>query len=474
MNAMLYLLTSILYILSFPNFNIQWLAWVCLIPLIIAIDKEKDVRVVGRNCLFCGWLIFLGGMHWLTKVTYLGYILVTFYMAWYIVLFGIIRFYNKNLWTVPLAWTSLEFIRGNLFGGIPWLLLGASQYNFLPLIQISNITGVYGVSFIVALVNAQGQSLAIYRYRMDWSLFITVLILLITLGYGRIMLNRHEQFEKIKIGIVQPNVSQDVKWDPEYTDWMLNRLEGLTMKVGNADFVVWPETSVPTLTHTPGLLERIKGLRTNLLLGSQGIEDGRYYNSAFFIQKDGRLLGEYRKIHLVPFGEFVPFGDIFPFLKKFTPIIDGFTPGKEFTVFKPSVINYELSTIICFEDIFPDLTRRFVRNGARVLVNITNDGWFGESAEVYQHAYLSVFRAVENCVPLVRATNTGLSCFVDYTGKMYSLKPFIETSGLLEMLVPKRNTFYTMYGDIFSWLCIIILFGGGIYVRRVKKATSRD
>lgn len=468
MTYLFYLLTSFFYILSFPNFNLSYLAWICLIPLIFAIDREKDIFYVIRNCFLCGWIIFLSSMYWLINVTWLGYILVTLYLAFYMVLFGVIRFYNKNFFTVPLAWTALEFIRSNFLGGIPWLLLGASQYNFLPLIQISNITGVYGVSFVIALVNV-----GIVKRR-----FSCVLILLLVIGYGEYNLKRPTIGQKIKIGIVQPNVPQDVKWDPEYTDWMLEKLETLTGKIKGADLVIWPETAVPTFTETAGLFKEIiafvKETNADFIIGSQGISfdgDKHYHNSAFLILKDGRIAGEYRKIHLVPFGEFIPFGKTFPFLKKFTPIEEGFTVGKEYAVFKSQV---SFSTVICFEDIFPSLVRKFIKKGADLLVNITNDGWFGKTNAIYQHAYLSVFRAVENGVPLVRATNTGLSCFIESTGRIHIVKPFIEKAEAIEMLVSKRNTFYTRYGDIFGWLCVIALYIGGLYVRRIKKETRPD
>lgn len=454
MNLLLYLLTSLLYILSFPNFNLSWLAWVSLVPLLIAVDREKDIRNVIRGTLLSGWIIFLGGMYWLTNVTWVGYILLTFYMAWFIVLFGVMRFYNKNLIIVPLAWTALEFIRSNFLGGIPWLLLGASQYNFLSLIQISNITGVYGVSFIVALIN-----IGIIRRKVS-----CVLILLLVVGYGKIELNKQISGEKIKVGIVQPNIAQDIKWDPEYSYWMLDKLEALSERVEKADLIIWPETAVPLFIEKKGLLDRVsllpQRLNCNLILGAQGVdtdEKKHYYNSAFFLSKEGKIKGEYRKIHLVPFGEYVPFKGVFPFLKSVTPIEEGFNAGSEYTVFQMPDIKCQPSTLICFEDIFPGLARRFVERGADILINITNDAWFGKTSAVYQHAYLSVFRAVENKVPLIRVTNTGLSCFVDHTGKIYPIQPFSERSDVREILVTKGNTFYTRYGDKFSRMCLFVL-----------------
>lgn len=474
MTLFFYFLTSLLYIFSFPNFDFSWLAYFCLVPLIIAVDKEKELIYVVRKSLLCGWMIFLVGMFWITNVTVLGWILLTFYMAWFVVLFAIIRFYNKKIFIIPFAWTALEFTRGNLLGGIPWLLLGASQHSFLPLIQISNITGVYGISFIVALINAGIVDAAKKKF---FGLFIGICFAVLIIFYGRAELNKYIHGEIIGIGIVQPDVSQDVKWDPKSTNWMMERLEALTKQIEDVDLIIWPETAIPILTEDPNLLERVSFLtkkrQCDLIVGSQAVGNNgekKYYNSAFFVSREGKIMGKYSKIHLVPFGEFVPFSKTFPFLKAFTPIDEGFTPGNEYTIFNLSTLNFQLSTLICFEDIFPNLARRFVKHGADMLVNITNDGWFGKTNAVYQHAYLSVFRAIENGVPLIRCTNTGLSCFIESTGELHLIKPFAPMGSSREMLVSKKNTLYTKYGDVFGWFCVLaLLFIGGINVRRIKK-----
>lgn len=440
-------------------------------PFIIAVDREKDLLAVIKGSLLCGWIVFLGGMYWLTEVTWLGYILLTFYMAWYMVLFGIVRFYNKSFIVIPLAWTALEFVRGNLGGGIPWLLLGASQYKFPLLIQIANITGVYGVSFLAAMVNAK-----IAKRPLAWRSWILVLCILgAVIGYGRYEVQKPVAGNKVRIGVVQPNIPLDIKWDSQYTNWMVDKLVAISEKATPCDILIWPETAVPTLTKSAEIQKQL-GLMTEelgcaLIVGSQGVdEEKNYYNSAFLISKEGDLAGEYRKIHLVPFGEYVPFGKRLPFLKRLTPIQGGFKAGSNYTVF--SVNGSNLATLICFEDIFPGLTRRFVLNGANILVNITNDAWFGNSAGPYQHAVLSVFRAVENRTPLVRATNTGLSCFVSPNGEI--LETIKDSSGnellvkgyaVREIIANSGNTFYTKYGDVFSWGCVLLLVGLVIWRR---------
>lgn len=254
-----YFLTGIIYILSFPNFNISALAWVAIVPLIIGIDNEKNILDLIKKCFLSGLVVFLGSMFWLTKVTFPGYLILSVYLALYFILFGIIRYYNKNNILIPFSWTVLEFIRGNFGSGMPWLLLGASQYKYLPLIQIANITGVYGVSFFVASGNA--IILTIIKCnnvrQKIYSIVLLVLLFSALAGYGVYTLNNQSIVEKIKIAIVQPNISQDVKWDPEYTNWMLNELENLSLKINYADLIIWPETALPTLEESKTLSNEI-------------------------------------------------------------------------------------------------------------------------------------------------------------------------------------------------------------------------
>jgi len=465
----LYLLSSILFILSFPNFtgiesSFSWMAWFSLVPFIYAIDRENNVKDVVRNSLFYGLLIFLGGMYWLTEVTIIGYLGIVSYMSLYIVLFGVIRFYYKNFIINALAWTILEYIRGSFAGGIPWLLIGASQYKFIYIIQIANITGIYGVSFLVALVNSV---VCEKKYKLIKTVF--VLMILVTIGvYGNAKINKQDTGSELKIGIIQPNIPQEVKWDPDYSDWMIDRLINLSEKVGSCDLLVWPETAVPALAESKKtqneLVLMVRQLNCNLLVGSQGIDkENRYYNSAFFISEKKGIEKEYRKIHLVPFGEYVPFGKTFPFLKKCTPIEGEFYPGNEYVLFDVEVNNTKLyiGTLICFEDIFPSLARRFVSNGADILINITNDGWFGKTAGPYQHMILSIFRAVENKRPLIRSTNTGVSCFIDSSGRITDVIRDKNNNAILVtgstsayVRTVKKDTFYTKYGDIFIYMCI--------------------
>lgn len=468
MSLLLYFLSSLLYAFSFPNFiepnfhnNFGWVAFFCLVPFIIATDRQKNPGGVIRGSFFCGLSLWLLGMYWLTEVTRLGYIILASYMALYMVVFGLIRFYNKSFFVVPLSWTALEFIRGNFGGGIPWLLLGASQYKFISLIQVANITGVYGISFLVSMVNAGFSSFS----RRKWIFILCVFAL--TILYGKHVGEKPIAGKSIRIGLIQPNIPLDIKWDSQYTNWMIDKLTGLSEKATPCGLMVWPETAVPTLPESEITQKKLRQmtdeLDCKLITGSQGIDTkGNYYNSAFLISNDGKPDAEYRKIHLVPFGEYVPFGNFMPLFRKLTPIQGEFKKGTEYTVF--NLDGMTLSVLICFEDIFPGLARRFVSNGAEILVNITNDVWFGKSAGPYQHAVLSIFRAVENRTPLVRATNTGVSCFISPNGEIVEIvkdklgrELFIDGLAVRDIVANRDNTFYTRYGDIFGLACVFSL-----------------
>jgi apolipoprotein N-acyltransferase len=285
---------------------------------------------------------------------------------------------------------------------------------------------------------------------------------------------------------VQGNIPQDEKWDRRFTDVILSKYEDLTKKafLEKADLAIWPETSIPGFVENEeNLFSAVKELVTSvnapLLAGAPRYTDAKsgasYYNSAFLFLKDGNIGGYYDKIHLVPFGEYVPFKELLSFVHRFAPRpIGDCAAGKDFTVFRflleRAVKNEDyswklskkvgFSCLICFEDIFPDLARRFAAKNADFLVNITNDAWFGKSSAAYQHVQASIFRAVENRINVLRAANTGLSCFIDQKGRiaakvMESGKDlFVDGFKVHEIVLSRVRTVYTVYGDIFAYICI--------------------
>lgn len=279
----------------------------------------------------------------------------------------------------------------------------------------------------------------------------------------------------IKIAVVQGNIPQDKKWEPSFQNEVISIYKDLTNEVVRRDFpelVVWPETAVPFIFSEPSappkdmneklssdLIEFVREIHTYLLFGSikRVSEKGEQYfsNSAFLLNKDGKVTYIYDKIHLVPFGEYVPLRSILFFIDKITVGIGDYRPGKD--IKRAIVPSGNFSTLICYEIIFPGLVRRSVKDGGDFIVNITNDAWFGKTSGPYQHFSMAVFRAIENRKPVIRAANTGISGFIDTKGKIIAQTPLFERLAIsTEIGLNDKKTFYTRFGDLFVYFCLII------------------
>jgi len=487
--AALAAVSGLLLAASFPTIQFHFLAWFALVPLLIAL-KNSSVR----NGLWIGGITglvyFAGTVHWVTNSVHfygnvplvpasLVTLLLCAYLAIYPALFGAALIHiRKNhpslaFLAAPALWTALELARTYVFSGFPWSLLGYTQYTALPVIQIADITGVYGISFLIVLVNA-----ALAELILDQKRFIPLVaagsVLALVLSYGVLQLRKPEAKGSFKVSVIQGNIEQDQKWDPAYEMQVIEVYERLTSKAAKLrpDLVLWPETATPFYFNSPRENDRertadlkrfVKRNHIPILFGSPTFEllperVVHLRNSAFLLSPEGTTLAEYHKFHLVPFGEYVPLKNVLFFVDKLVQAIGDFQAGKEYTVMAvpvPGQQDVKVSTVICYEIIFPDLVRRFVDQGATVITTITNDAWFGRTAAPYQHFSMAVFRAVENRVPVARAANTGISGFIDANGKILQTSGLFVEAELMQALTPGTvRTLYTRYGDLFSYACV--------------------
>jgi len=460
--------------LPFSSGNLWIISWFGFLPLFFSLRNKSGLQSF-LLAYICGVIFWGFTVYWLVHVTLLGTVILILYLAFYFGAFGPLftaadrKLGAAGLFFIPCTWVLLEYLRSHLFTGFPWALAGLSQYRNLPVIQIADLTGAWGVSFLVIFFNA--TLYLIWRGKMNLRIyFICAAILILSLTYGFYKLNRgyacRTDKPTIKVTVIQGNIPQNLKWDVSARNFILNRYEELTSGSAgdNPALIIWPEASVPgILGEDDAAFEQVFSLagilNIDILAGAVSRSGGSYFNSALFIDKSGKPARAYHKLHLVPFGEFIPFKETFPFLQTIAPIGD-IQPGKEYTIFdRPA----KFGVLICFEDLFPELSRRFVKNGADFLVNITNDAWYKETSAAAQHFSASVFRAVENRVYLARAANTGLSGFIDPGGRIVSpvrntagKEIFVRGFSSAEICLPAAGSFYNRYGDIFVLLCLLL------------------
>lgn len=504
------LLSGVLLILIFPLGNIKELAWISLVPLLFAVQGKKTYKGFLLGSL-AGFVFNLGLVYWVTvsMTTYgklpmilsvLVLILFALYLSMFVSLPVCCSCYVEEkqgieiAHTLPFFWIASEQVRSWFLTGFPWENLGYSQFTVLPVIQIADITGVYGVSFLLVMVNCVVFSLLvslIYKRGISFQKMAVAFMLLgISLGYGwvRLSLLKQGQDTAIKVALIQGNIPQDVKWDPAFLDETMKIYSQLTMETApqKPNLIIWPEAATPFYfqsekAYQGQVAKLLSKTAAHLLLGSPSWErtaDGmQYFNSAFLVSPDGQIQGRYDKIHLVPYGEYVPLKRFFPFIEKMVEGIGDFSPGRE-----TAVLHFPggtFGTLICYEIIFPDLVRRFAKNGATFLVNITNDAWFGRTAAPYQHLSMAVLRAVENRRPVARVANTGISALIDADGSILQSTNLFTPAAITGIIFKRTiKTFYTRYGDVFAFLCIgisvlFLMRPFFILLKTVKKEWSK-
>ena len=497
---LLVLLTPLLLILAFPKTDVWILSWFALIPLFISLNNAQKFSDAVLKAYVSGFVFFLGTLYWFIHVTLPGMILMVAYAAVYFGVFGAVcwraRRYSflKRLFFLPSAWVLLEFARAHLLTGFGWAALGYSQYKNILMIQIADLTGVYGVTFVIVLVNTWLQEIVrqrVFAKKLNagkefvFAGLIVVGILAAVIGYGFWSQQDPTPADQSRIAVIQGSIPLELKWNKSAWPLILEKYLLLTQKAAaeKPDLIIWPETAFPGfIWEVPEDMEKIKGFvaekKIPLLLGLVTMESGKYYNSALLLADTGEAKEQYDKIHLVPFGEFIPFRGSFSFLRDVIPI-DDFTAGSRFTLFPveaslgPKVLRYKkFGVLICFEDSVEDIARQFAQEGAHMFVNITNDAWFKDTKAPFMHLSSSVFRAVENRRPVVRSANTGVSCFIDSRGRVKSYlqdkmgkKTFVAgyTVGNVELRFDE--TVYTKFGDIFTYLC----FGCILWIVLIKR-----
>jgi apolipoprotein N-acyltransferase len=487
--------SGLLLTLSFPKNGISFLAWFALVPLFAA-SRNLSFKNSFSLGLLAGLAHYLTLTHWLAHtmstygqlpfyVSWPVLFLLSFYLALYIAIFsmsvtclcsGPISLFP----TAPLIWVSLEYIRSFLFTGFPWELLGYSQFNMLHIIQISDIFGVYGVSFCIVLFNTTLFLIYLNLTGKDWeeknigikqavkATAAVAVIFVAVWGYGARRIHRIQELvvnsPSIKATIIQGNIDQAKKWDPAFQRSSILkyiRLSLLSKKL-HPDLVVWPETATPfyftrNIELSKLVLSGIRETGADFLIGSPAfsVEENKieYFNSAFLVDAAGNVIGRYDKSHLVPFGEYVPLRKWLPFVGKMVEGVGDFRAGEKGRTLRWR--HFRIGVLICYEIIFPPLARALVQHNASILFNLTNDAWYGKSSAPYQHFSMAIFRAVENRRSLVRAANTGISGFIDPSGSV------IESTGLFKdavitQKVPmlEMKTFYSRFGDVFAMACL--------------------
>jgi apolipoprotein N-acyltransferase len=517
------MLSGVLIYSIFPPFEFSFLAWIALVPLLLVLNHARHLRA-----LFSGFLmgIILCGLHvyWLNMVPGFplpAYLAIIFYVSSFFAIFSLLfsivikRTDIPKVVFAPVLWVTVEYLRSNLsFLAVPWVLLGQSQYQNLPIIQIASLTSVYGISFLIVFVNAavaegiiwvsdnfkrsedRKSSLAITVASLISAFFLVGIAYL--WGSYQIKSFTAKTSSVLKTSLIQGNIPQHKKWNTEEKKNILDHYNNLTIEASKEkpDLIVWPETATPGslkedehVNLSVGKIVRATGIP--LLTGSsstgklviKGRKTKRDFNSAFLLDETGAIVSSYSKLRLLPFGEYVPFEGKFPWPRWLVPISGICVPGNHHTVFE--FPKGKFGVVICWEILFPDLFRIFVQRGSEFMLNLTNEAWFGKTEASHQILAMSVFRAVENRVSVLRCANTGVTCLIDPVGRIRSKVVDeqgndIMVTGILTVTVPKKGEapFYSKYGDIFATICsigaivITVITVLPLNVRRYLKVTG--
>ncbi|MCK4810019.1 MAG: apolipoprotein N-acyltransferase [Candidatus Omnitrophica bacterium] len=486
MNLKLFFVSIISGVLSGLSFNhpcFSFLIWFTLSPFFFVLEKSKKTRLL-IYAFGAGFAYFFTVIFWVGYVTKLGLIILVFYLSLYWVVFAYLaKFFLRRSFkflTIPSLWILLEFSREMIWPRFGWAILGYSQYKNVFLIQGADILGVKFISWLIILTNITiydilKKKIAGRNYREGgllpkagpWQIISKETILFATLLsvsflYSFYRVNTGEISGKIKLSLVQTNISQDLKWESSYIPVILEKLKRLGKLAPESALIIYPEASYPFILQKSNLAELqnlFDGINKTALIGAVEKANGKFYNAAIMLNQEGEILAKYRKLKLVPFGEYIPLRNFVKFIKVINTMGD-ISPGNNKEVF--SLNGKKFSVLICFEDLFAFMARDFAR-GSDFIVNITNDAWFHGEPEASQHLAVLVFRAIENRIPIVRAANTGITGWVSSTGdiKKFSRKGkeiFTEGVFAADINLDKEVSFYSRHPELIVLFAVIAVF----------------
>ncbi len=495
--------------MSFPRYGHAVVALVAIVPLLVAVSgwRGRPGVVRGQSARRGAALGAVAGLvHYLGTIYWTGAVVETFgglpgivaalcalalalYMAAYTALAcgltgAVVRRVGlPGLAIAPMAWVAAEFARGHVLGGFPWIPLGSAVVTLTPVAQLASLVGVYGVSFFLVTLGtfvALAMMSAGRRRVVSAASAVVLLLGVSAWGGARVAEARlTREGTPLTVGLIQPNVSQEDKWNRALVGEIARRYAVLTRRAvaDGAEAILWPESSTPYLfSEDPVQAEAVRALVREsgvpLLFGTDEVERGdpdRYYNSAFMLDSTGAVAAVYRKMQLVPFGEFVPLKDLLFFVAPLVEGVSEFTPGTQLTMLP--IGGHMASTAICYEVVYPHLMRRAVLEGAELLTTITNDAWYGDSSAPYQHFELASMRAIEQGRYLARAANTGISGVIDPYGRpLVATRVFEEAVVTAEIRFLQTRTLYATIGDAVAIASLVAALAAAAWVATTPSA----
>ncbi|MBN2288184.1 MAG: apolipoprotein N-acyltransferase [Candidatus Glassbacteria bacterium] len=472
------LLSGILLVLAFPPFRLFIPSFLALVPLLYFLDREESSLRAAAGSLFCG-LVFWGALlYWITLFTRAGFLVLILVMSLNQVFFALLVRRFKTRFGVPVAlsapfvWTAIDYLHAHGDLAFTWGQLAYSLTHYPLWLQAASVSGPYGIILWLVSVNSLAYVLLrrlVLRSRLAYPSVALAVLLAGPLLWGafRYRLDRRpeEKASEIRVSYIQPSIPQPEKWLPGMRDSTFKLLGSLSLSESarRPELVVWPEAAAPSYLRTDRYHQAMVGevarsLGAFLLTGAPDYSylpgGGSYdsYNSAFLFNAEGKIIESYNKIQMVPVSERMPWEDVFPRLREIDVGGSHFTPGDRHVVFTAGKERF--GVLICFESTFPELSRRLVLDGARFLLNITNDAWFERTGAVYQHSSFLVLRAIENRREVVRSANTGISAYYDRLGRRRHASMLDQVAAATDTVkTGSRLTFYTRHGDWPAHLC---------------------